>query len=82
MNELIEERIEALKGMHTLMMHMNDEEAYYSWINWFPDEPQEEDFVDTAKDNELFSDIVNAFERITKSFICDGYYFEELKEAE
>lgn len=75
--DMILERIDALKGMHTLMRHMNNEEAYMAWVNWFPDEPSEEDFHDVAADDESFFDCVDAFERISKRYSSDGYYFEK-----
>lgn len=71
---LREKRITLLKAMHTIMLNMNNEQAYYTWIMVMPDEATEEDFVDTADDDDFFDAAKETFEYIMKEYIKDGLY--------
>ena len=69
----IESRIELLKAMHTVMMSMNNENAYYHWVTVaIPDEPQEDDFRDIAEDDQSYGEVIDSFEHTIKAWIKDG----------
>lgn len=61
---IIEARINQLKAMHDLMKEANDEEIYYAWINEFPDEPQEDDFLYVSTHKEAYNDAFDEFIRL------------------
>lgn len=68
-----EKRITLLKAMHLIMLNMNDERAYHTWIiSCIPDEPAEADFINTADDDDFFNDVKETFEYIMEEFIKDG----------
>jgi hypothetical protein len=72
--EDINSRISVLKAMHTIMINMNNEDAYWCWVtNGVPDEPSEEDYRDIAEDPEMFNDCTNHFTSVYNSFISDGF---------
>ena len=58
---LIESRINLLTKLHSIMMCMNDEECYMSWILMVPDEPTKEDFKDIAEDDKFFHEVLTRF---------------------
>lgn len=74
MSRMIKARIELLKAMHLIMQTMNNEEAYFAWINTMPDEPQEDDFEFIAGDEEELKECVQAFKRIFVAYQKDGIY--------
>jgi len=57
-------RIEQLKLMHELIRSIDDETFYFEWIETFPDEPSEDDFVYIANDYANFMFVCNEFKRI------------------
>lgn len=66
-------RIDFLKSLHLIMMHMNNEGAYLEWIEvGVPDCPNEDDYEYIAQDDVSFNDCINEFERITQEYISDG----------
>ena len=65
------DRLEAIMAMHTMVINMNDESAYMSWIYLVPDEASEWDFIDFAVNDEegvngnhLFDDAVKLFKSL------------------
>lgn len=58
---LLNSRVELLKKLHSIMMNMNDEEAYMSWIIIVPDEPTQEDFESIAEDDKFFHEVLTRF---------------------
>ena len=50
----LEERATLLKNMNYQVKLIEDENAYMEWINYIPDEPDEEDFLEIAEDLEDF----------------------------
>jgi len=58
---LIESRTNLLIKLHSIMVCMNDEECYMSWILTVPDEPTREDFEDIAKDDKFFHEVLTRF---------------------
>ena len=68
-------RIEVLKAMHLIMIHMNNEEAYWYWVELaVPDEPSEDDYEFIAKDDGAFEDCVEHFRRVVKLYMKDGLF--------
>ncbi len=68
----IESRVALLKRMHEIMMNMNDEDCYFTWILHVPDEPTKEDFESIASNDSEWEHTLNLFERL----------FHEYKEYE
>lgn len=64
------DRLNAIIAMHIMVINMNDEGAYMTWIYLVPDEPSEWDFIDFAMDddgtesNDLFDEAVDLFKRL------------------
>ena len=76
MTKDIEKRkFELLKSMNTIVQALNNEDAYFgSWRYVVPDEADDEDFRDIAKDEDLFVHTVNCFKRIMRNYLRDGIY--------
>lgn len=72
LHEDYQSNIQSLKSMHNVMISMNNENAYDSWINVMPDEPSEEDFVWIAEND--FAETEDFFNRIYKRYHKDGIY--------
>lgn len=58
---ILNSRIELLKKLHSIMMCMNDEEAYMLWIEIVPDEPTDADFESIAEDDKFFHEVLTRF---------------------
>ena len=58
-----EMRLEIVKAMHEYIQDTTTEEVFYEiWCRYaVPDQPDEEDFIDIAKDKELFRETVKTF---------------------
>lgn len=69
-----ENLVKNLKLMHSVMMSMNNEDAYYSWIYVVPDEPSEEDFNYIASDADEYKDCEDTFNSLFKKYAKDGLY--------
>ena len=67
------ERYKLMKAMHTIVRTMNNEDAYYEWINIVPDEADDNELMDIAQDDELFADSCNAFKSIMQVYGDDGF---------
>lgn len=70
----MKERIELLKAMHEIVLHMNHEGAYMKWIYIVPDCPEEDDFEFIAETENLFKDAVECFKDTMKIFLKHGIY--------
>ena len=57
-------RIGKLKAMHNMMLLVNDEDYYMTWIAVVPDEPTEEDFEEMAEDTEFYNEAEALFKRL------------------
>lgn len=68
MNVQLESRVGLLKRLHDIMMNMNDEDCYFRWITWVPDEPTEEDFRSIAEDDEEFHDVLDFFSMLFNTY--------------
>ena len=53
-----------LAKLNSIMRMMNDEEAYMAWIVTVPDEATVEDFIDIARDDKFFVEVLETFVRI------------------
>lgn len=72
-------KIEILKAMNTIILALNNEEAYFdSWILTVPDEATDEDFEYIAGDLELFTDAVKLFKELMKEYLDDGLYIGDI----
>lgn len=64
-------RVAQLKAMHELMLNVNDEEIYMTWImGWIPDEPIEDDFIDCAKNDDNYNETFDLFIRLIQKAGC------------
>lgn len=77
------ERFNVVKSMNTLVLMMNDEDAYGEWIYTVPDQADDTDLIDIAANDDLFSDAVKDFYRIWKDYARQGglYIGHELFDA-
>ena len=68
------DRLNAIIAMNTLVINMNDECAYMSWISLVPDGANEWDFIDFAvndegtEENHLFDEAVELFKKLWKKY--------------
>ena len=54
-------RVMQLKVMHEVIRLANDENLYYRWIMYVPDEPCDCDFESIAEDNESYEEVWELF---------------------
>lgn len=69
-------RVNVLKCMHYIMTVMNDENAYFDWIDFMPDSPTDDDFAEVASDDDLFNRVTLAFMDICKSYGAYGVFVD------
>ena len=63
-----EARINQLKAMHGLMMESNDEDLYLTWVTGgVPDCPIEDDYMDIAEDEGLYSHCCDLFTSLVQN---------------
>lgn len=76
------DRLNAIIAMHIMILNINDEGAYMTWIYLVPDEATEWDFIDFAKnddgttENAFFNRAVELFKGLWESYAAekDGLY--------
>lgn len=64
MTMLTKYRIQKLKAMHELMLNIDDEGYYMTWIYTVPDCPSEYDFEDIASDKEEYKHVEELFKKL------------------
>lgn len=64
MSMITKYRIEKLKAMHEMILNINDESYYMTWIYIVPDCPSEYDFEDIAEDVEMYNEVEALFKRL------------------
>lgn len=64
MNCVTRYRIRKLKAMHEMVLNIDDEEYYMTWIYTVPDYPSEYDFEDIANDEEEYKHAEELFKRL------------------
>jgi len=67
-SSFVNSRTKLLKTLHNIMINMNDENAYMTWIYIVPDEPTEDDFIDIACNDKDFEDVLNLFIRLFSEY--------------
>ena len=61
--------------MNQVVMHMNDEEAYYgAWLYYWPDECSKEECKEYFNDPESFQELKGVFERTYKAYHYAGLF--------
>lgn len=71
----MEDRINLLMSMHNIMLHMNNEDAYWSWvILGVPDQPSRNDYEFIASNEDAFRECVEHFTNVFNEYIEDGIY--------
>jgi hypothetical protein len=71
------DRICLMKAMHTVVCALNNEDAYYEWIEIVPDEASNDDLIDIAEDDWLFMDACRTFRSIISEYVDDGFYINK-----
>lgn len=68
MNFLTKYKAQKLEAMHNMMIYIDDEDYYYTWINLIPDRATKEDFIKIAEDEAFYKEAEEAFKKlITKA---------------
>ena len=67
----IESRVALLKKLHEIMLTMNNEECYFTWILCVPDEPSEEDFEFFAESDSEWNHVLELFEKLFHEYKDD-----------
>lgn len=70
------ERFNALKAMNTLVKLLNNEDAYFEWINTVEDEADDESLMETVEIEDIFKEAVSDFRNIMKRYGKDGFYLD------
>ena len=71
----IKDKFENLKAMNTLIMSLNDEGAWLSWIMYVPDQGSDQDFQNIAEGaDEDFQEIVMVFRTLLQDYGKYGFY--------
>ena len=68
------ERVEELNTMNDIMLSMNDENAYMSWILSYPDDATEDDEIEIAESDEDFAYICERFDKVFDYYARHGLY--------
>ena len=64
MDMMTKYRIRKLKAMHEMVLNIDDEGYYMTWIYTVPDEPSEYDFEDIAEDVKFYNEVEALFKRL------------------
>lgn len=68
MSFLTKYKAHKLEAMHNMLIYVDDEDYYYTWINLIPDGATQEDFIEIAEDEELYKEAEELFKKlITKA---------------
>ena len=73
-NKIIQERFKQLKAMNTIIMSMNDEQAYMSWIYLIPDQADDDDLLMCSEDDEIFAEACTSFRSLIREYGGSGFY--------
>lgn len=73
-NKIIKERFEILKSMNSIVLSINDESAYMSWIYLIPDQADDEDLMYCAEDEEIFAEACTLFRSLIRSYGGSRFY--------
>lgn len=71
---MMSERAAVLKAMHSIVICMNDENAYMRWIYIVPDELSDDDFEYIAENDELYEEAVNLFCQLCQTYLRSGLF--------
>lgn len=64
MNIMTKYRIEKLRAMHNMVLNIDDESYYMTWIYTVPDEPSDYDFEEIAEDVEMYNEVEELFKKL------------------
>ena len=68
----MKKRLSNLKKMNDIILRMNNEEAYETWIMYVPDEATEDDLKNIAEDVDDYDEVVDIFIRIIYKYGSDS----------
>lgn len=70
-------KYEILKAMHTIVLNLNNNEAYYdNWIHIVPDGATDIDLSYIAENEDLFTVAASIFKNIMNEYLEDGIYID------
>lgn len=74
MSMLTKYKAQKLEAMHNMMLYIDDEDYYYTWINLIPDCATKEDFIEIAEDEAFYKEAEELFKKlITKAIRRDEF---------
>ena len=73
-NKIIQERFEQLKAMNTIILSMNDENAYMFWRYLIPDLADDDNLLMCAEDDEIFAEACTSFRSLIREYGGSGFY--------
>lgn len=70
------QKFNLIKAMNLLVKSMDNEDAYYDWINIVPDQASDDDLISIASsvDDAVFREACHEFRRICHEYIDDGFF--------
>ena len=74
MNFLTKYKAQKLEAMHNMMIYIDDEDYYFTWINLIPDEATKEDFVEIAEDEALYKEAEELFKKLVMEAITKNEF--------
>lgn len=68
------QKLDAVQSMHNIVLNLNNEDAYASWIYDMPDSPTEEDFKWFAAEENAtaFDELSQKFVNLLSQYLADG----------
>lgn len=79
MSMITEYRIRKLKAMHEMMLNVDDESYYMTWIYTVPDCPSEYDFEDIAEDVKIYNEVEEPIQKINYKSNCKQWVLGGVK---
>ena len=76
MNYVTKYRIRKLKAMHEMVLNIDDENYYMTWIYTVPDEPSDNDFEDIAENIEMYNEVETLFKKLIVKAIKNDEFQE------
>lgn len=71
------DRFQMVKGMNLIITQLNNEDAYYEWINLVPDEAHDDELFEVAEDDDLFYDSIKLFKILFCRYANGGIYIDK-----
>ena len=69
MNEIIKTKMNILKEMDNYIRLIGDEDLWFDWIDNFPDECQDDELLEIAKDDNDWRTIIKDFSNLINEYL-------------